>query len=338
MTAPPPPPREIFDTLARRALEEYHLGGLPFTFLQHSENVTYRVRKPDDGSYLLRLHIPAVPAIGFHGADAAAVKSELLWLEALRRETDLPLQTPVRNKRGQLVSQLTTEEQDVNCSLLEWLEGEPYEREDESEYTAAQLGMLVGKLHTFSSHWHLPAGFMRPKRDKSYFEQSLKALEPAVEDGRIGYRDFRELEVAIQTLVELMQSLHKSRHIEGLLHGDLHRGNFLYANGQIKLIDFSYCAFGNYLLDIAICLSDMNVKLHPFFLKNYQTLFELPEEHERLIESFFLGSSVGTLALWIDNPLAQETLVHRASIVAQEFAARFNNDERFWFDQNKNFV
>jgi thiamine kinase-like enzyme len=115
------------------------------------------------------------------------------------------------------------------------------------------------------------------------------------------------------------------------LHGDLHRGNFLLQRGRIKLIDFSMSAFGDFAYDLGTCLSNVRTAYHSVFLERYAQYLALPKNYERLVEGYFLGSSVVTFALWISDAESQETLIQRVPLVAREFAARFNNDEHFWF-------
>ena len=322
----------LFAKVARQALEAYGLADAPYTYLQHSENVTFKVDLPDGSARLLRIHAPRSPLMGNHGADAEMVSSELVWLEALRRETDLPVQQPVRNREEQLVTRVGVKgRRPFNCTLLEWLEGEPYQRELESEATAAQLGVMIGKMHRFSAQWQAPAGFSRPRRDRAYFRKALKALRPTIEDGRASYQDFKRLETSVDLLTRMMRRLPKTDQAEGVLHGDLHKGNFLYHQGQMRLIDFSMSAIGSYLFDLGVCFSDMNPALHPVFLESYREWMPLPSNYERLIEAFFLGGMVMTFSFWVRLPEMQEELEHKIPLIAQEYAARFNRDERFWF-------
>jgi Ser/Thr protein kinase RdoA (MazF antagonist) len=321
-------PQQIhFAEIAERALNEYDLVSPSITFIQHSENYTFKVSTLSNADFLLRIHTPVVAEFGKHGADATAVRSEMLWLDALRRN-NMPVPRPIHNRRGGMV----TEVDGFNCTVLDWLSGDEYIREMESEDTVSQIGVLVGKLHLHSSRWRKPRQFTRPRRDEAYFSSALKSLLPAVDDGRIGYRDFKTLETSIDLLVNMMNSTRKSRHTDGLLHGDLHRKNFLYHNGEIKLIDFSMASIGNYMFDLGICMANMSPALHPIFLINYDRLLPLPRNYPALIEGFFIGSYVGTLSYWVNNPQAQEILVQRVPYIAEEYAAKFNRDDRFWLN------
>ncbi len=310
--------------MAARALEAYKIRPETVTFLQHSENVTFKV---DAGkkAYLLRLHVPATPAFGDHGSNVLAVNSEMLWLEALR-QARFPVPAPVKTISKDYVARVG----EVNVTLLKWQAGEGLTREQETEQTAAQIGRLVGRLHQQVSQWKLPKGFTRPRRDARYFENAMLSLWPAVEDGRLSAQDYKALQTSISWLTSEIRNLSQTRATTGLLHGDLHRGNFLLSHGKIHLIDFSMSAFGHFAYDLGTCLSNVRTAYHPILLQNYQRYFALPKGQERLIEAFFLASCVVTFSLWISDIDSQETLIQRVPYIA-EYAARFNREEPFWF-------
>jgi Ser/Thr protein kinase RdoA (MazF antagonist) len=323
----------LFGDIAKRALAEYDMQGCTLAFIRHSDNATFRVEKPGSEPFLLRIHIPITIAMGTHGADPEAINSELLWLEALSQDTDLVLQKPVRNQAGELVSRIPVEGFDgpVNCTLLHWLSGQPYHRDLESEYTACQIGTILGKLHLHASQWKVPDGFKRPKRDLVYFERMLNGLRPALADGRISPPDYAEFETSIGLLGDMLGLLNDNRQTYGIIHADAHKGNLLYHAGEIRLIDFSFCAWGNFMFDVGICLSDMKKELHPVFLKSYKDLRSLPDGYQKLIEGFFIGGMVGTFTYWVSNPHAQELLATKVPQIARDYAAKFNRGEYFWF-------
>jgi Ser/Thr protein kinase RdoA (MazF antagonist) len=115
------------------------------------------------------------------------------------------------------------------------------------------------------------------------------------------------------------------------MHADTHKGNMLYHDGKIRLIDFSFCAFGHFMFDLGICFSDMKESLHRVFLESYQNLRTLPDDHQRLIEGFFVGSMVGTFSYWVANLQAQGMLATKVPQIARDYAAKFNREEYFWF-------
>lgn len=323
----------LFDDIARRALAEYDLQGCTLAFIRHSDNATFKVENPGSEPFLLRIHIPITTAMGAHGADPEMINSELLWLEALSQDTDLVLQKPVRNRAGELVTRITVEAAGgpVNCTLLHWLAGQPYHRDLESEATACQIGTILGKMHLHASQWKLPDGFIRPKRDLAYFVRMLNSLKPALADGRISPPDYAEFETSIGLLGDMMCLLNDDRQTCGIIHADAHKGNLLYDAGEIRLIDFSFCAWGDFMFDMGICLSDMKEELHPAFMKSYTDLRSLPDSYQKLIEGFFIGSMIGTFSFLVSNPHAQGFLATKVPLIARDYAAKFNRGEYFWF-------
>jgi Ser/Thr protein kinase RdoA (MazF antagonist) len=322
-----------YDDIASRALEHYDIRDPRLTFLRHSDNLTYKVDSLSNDSFLLRIHIPITKAMGVHGSDPQMVKSELMWLEALNRDTDLLLQKPIRNKQGNLVTHISNEETpfSCNCTLLHWIEGQDYNRDLETEDTAYQIGEILAKLHNHSEWWQIPEGFKRPNRDIDYFKRVLAGLLPAVEDGRIRSTDFFEFKTSIDLLLEIIRLMGDCRKNRGIIHADPHKGNMLLYEGAIRLIDFSFCAFGHFMFDIGICLSDMKENLHQSFLRGYKSLRILPDDYKEWIEGFFIGSMVGTLSYWVPNPQTQNRLREKAPNIAQKFSKKFNQGERFWF-------
>ena len=320
-----------FTAIAESALTEYGLEGASLTFIRHSDNVTFKVEAPDSGAFLLRLHVPLTRAMGAHGADVAAVASELAWLEALCRDTDLVLQKPIRNRQSNLVTPIAAEDRQVNCTLLHWMAGQPYQRDLESENTAFQIGEILARLHLHASQWDPPAGFQRPRRDSAYFEAMLRGLRPAVSDGQISPSDYEVLETSVALLIDMLSALPQDRQTVGIMHADGHKGNMLYDAGRIRLIDFSFCAVGNYMFDLGICFADMKEPLRRAFLGAYQSLRPLPGDYQRLVEGFFVGSMVGTFCYWVDNPKARDLLVRKVSQIAGDYAEKFNRGEFFWF-------
>jgi Ser/Thr protein kinase RdoA (MazF antagonist) len=323
----------LFSDIAGLALAAYGIKVYDMDFIRHGDNVTYKVDVPILGTHLLRIHVPVTIAMGLHGTDTHMINSELQWLEALCRDTDLVLQKPVRNQDGALVTQVFVEKMDfpINCTLLHWLNGQPYHRDLESEQTAYQIGEILAKLHNHASKWETPEGFTRPKRDIDYFADVLKGINPALDDGRIQSADYTEFEIFIALVNEMINALDENRQTYGIMHADAHKGNMLYIDGNIRLIDFSFCAFGNFMFDLGICLSDMKEYLHPSFLEGYQSFRTLPVNYQRLVEGFFVGSVVGTFSFWVANPQVQALLVKKAPQIARDYAAKFNRGEYFWF-------
>ncbi len=321
--------RTAFDRLARQAVGHYAIAPSEVAFLRHGDSVAYKLSGAG-GTYLLRLHVPVTAALGGHGADPEMVESELVWLEALAESASLVLPVPQRNRDGQLLTQVPAEPRStVNASLLRWVDGEPYHRDLEREDTAAQIGEVLAALHRQAQAWTPPEGFRRPVRDAAHFERHLLALRPAVDDGRIRAADYDELAESVAWLRDMLATRSPvGRH--GIQHADPHKGNMLLDRGRIRLIDFSFCGFGDFLLDLGVALSDMKPELHRACLDGYRKVLPLPDDYARAVQGFFLGTIVGTFSFWAANPRAQELLRTKLPEIAASCAVAFNRGDDFW--------
>jgi Ser/Thr protein kinase RdoA (MazF antagonist) len=112
--------------LALRALGAYPLADPELRFIAHGENTTFRVDATAPGGrdrFLLRVHRPA--RHGRHVDPAAAIRSELDWLIALRAGSGLSVPEPVCAIDGNLTT--TAASGDVPeprvCSVLRWMDG-----------------------------------------------------------------------------------------------------------------------------------------------------------------------------------------------------------------------
>src|ERR1700719_2670058 len=105
--------------LAQFALTAYDLEQARITPLQHFLNTTFRIDIP----YPKQRYALRISRAGYQ--DAATIRSELLWLQAIRRETDLVVPEPLANRNGLL---LTTVEipgvpEPRHCVLFRWVDG-----------------------------------------------------------------------------------------------------------------------------------------------------------------------------------------------------------------------
>src|SRR5215813_6097963 len=92
------PPAELLARIGRMVERSLPLWGLSpaarATMINHSENVTYRIDDPDTGNRsILRVH-----RVGYHSKDA--IRSELQWMDALRREAGVETPETIPAKDG----------------------------------------------------------------------------------------------------------------------------------------------------------------------------------------------------------------------------------------------
>jgi len=311
---------EEYSAWAQQALKAYALACPALTFLRHNENLTFQVSDGKQGTrYLLRLHVPLNEYLAGTQQQPAALASELLWLEALHQETRLTVQQPVRNRSGSLVTLIEAGATTIPCTLLHWVEGESLLQVHPTAELAQALGAVVAQLHTQVQQWSIPAGFLRPRYDREHFRRQVALLAPGVTMGMLQANDYALLQDMVEAILVLIAPLEENRQQWGLLHSDLHRGNCLVYNQDIRPIDFSLCGFGYLLFDCGTCLASLPRAFRQAFLTGYTSHHAFDEHIPRLLDAFFLLSRLGAYIFMLPNPTDQPWLRERIPrFVSQE--------------------
>jgi Ser/Thr protein kinase RdoA (MazF antagonist) len=291
--------------IAQTALTHYNLLNPQLTFLGKSQNTTYRVDVSTGDRFLLRLH-RGIAAAGdcFQTLwqEPSIIQSELLWLNAIAHETELIIPQPVQNRLGEWVTTLTSEEGDppISCTLLRWVPGNHLDGKPTASQIY-QLGQLMARLHQQSIGWPLPTNFNRPTHGVEQVESATVQLEVLVQNGIISAEDYQVFREAATQVQKFIASLQQTPDTWGLIHADLHQGNYLLYNDEVRPIDFSRCGFGFYLYDIGESVGDIEVYLRPRFFEGYTSIRKLPEAYQSIVETFFIGATVENFAFHSTN-------------------------------------
>ncbi len=191
------------------------------------------------------------------GMDASSLQAVQEWMQYLAAHGG-PAPEPVLSCRGRLVERagaqgevLATAARKAGGVLGERL---PFERWNETLFRA--LGRAVGKLHALAKDYRPAVGApLRP-----YWEAASNCFNPdPTPDPSLA-----PVWALRRRVLEELHCLPRERDSFGLIHADLHGGNFLVdeASGAITVIDFDDCAYGWFGMDIAMSLLDMLV-LYP---------------------------------------------------------------------------
>ena len=230
--------------LARYPIEEGRLR-----FVAHGENTTFR-HDGADGSHLVRVHRPERHGRGVDSA--AAIRSELAWLQALRRDTELAVPEPVAARDGASTVVAGASGTTRVCSVLRWMDGRIHEASPRPVHLH-RLGAAMAQLHEHADAWRPPAGFVRVQWDHEAFFGNVMVYgaTPAA-----GCWDLlpTELRARFKSVDARMVDLLPDAGDAGLIHADLHLGNTLFDRGAVKLIDFDDCGTGPRLYDLAVAL------------------------------------------------------------------------------------
>ncbi|MGH2616123.1 MAG: phosphotransferase enzyme family protein [Thermomicrobiales bacterium] len=253
--------------LAAEALGAYDVQPVRVAPVRRGDNAAFRVETSDGQRYVLRIH--RVRGTPWHPVRSSAeVGSELAWLAALRRDTDLVVPEP------------------RICVLSRWVEGR-FLNASLTPRHLARAGAFMARLHLHALAFERPEGFTRGWVGDTSPEVAAYVLDTVSE---FGGRDAAAIaEEVIGRARAAQEALGKTRETFGLIHGDLHQENYLFHRGEVRAIDFDDCGWGHCLWDFAVTLSEVSYfleydALRSALLRGYQAVRPLPEGIETHLE------------------------------------------------------
>jgi Ser/Thr protein kinase RdoA (MazF antagonist) len=272
--------------LAATAVADYDVEPTRLWLLAHLEN---SVESRAGERYVLRVH--RTSGSPWHPVRSAAeVQSELRWLEAIRRDTDLGVPSPVRRRDGALLTVAATAgvPEPRICALFRWVAG----RFANAGLTATHLervGRFMARLHEHAQSFSPPAGFDRWRIGDVSKEASAYVADMLSEV--VGRDDAAIALAVIDRVQETRRSLGEGPDIFGLIHADLHQENYLFHRGTVRAIDFDDCGWGHFPYDLAVTLSEISSRpdyddWRAALLRGYRSVRAFPESHEHALESF----------------------------------------------------
>ncbi|WP_158555843.1 phosphotransferase enzyme family protein [Peribacillus glennii] len=152
------------------------------------------------------------------------------------------------SKNGQLVeTRKARDETEFYISCFEMLPGRQigWRNIEENGGLARIWGAAIGKLHRITKSYQPPTGkAARLQWDDDELIQ-IEMFKPDIESEIAAYRD---------RIIAQINSLEKTEDNYGLIHSDLHSGNFHIHGEDIFLFDFDDCSYHWFGSDIAIPL------------------------------------------------------------------------------------
>ncbi|PJK18902.1 phosphotransferase enzyme family protein [Mycolicibacterium goodii] len=294
-----PADHELF---ARAALGAYRRDlDTPLRLLSLSENATYLAGDPDGDAepIVLRVHRP-----DYHSV--AGIASELSWMAALRRETNVRTPELVLARDGDQVVAATVGDRTLYVDAVSFVSGCTAE-EAPDVVGFAELGELTAIMHDHAQSWTAPASFTR-------FSWDLDAiLGPEARWGNwrdapaLTEDDKASISRAVAEITRRITEFGASPDRYGLIHADLRLSNLMVDPASpgtgITVIDFDDCGWGWHLADLAAVVSWLEESpeaggIIAEWLRGYRAVRALPDEHLALIPTFVLLRRV-QLTAWI---------------------------------------
>lgn len=312
---------EFYHELVHEALKHYNLTGNTVNFLQKSDTVTYKL-EGSSGTHLLKIHNQA--------QTRQSVESELIWLKAIKEDTNLVVQEPCLNHNGRLVTEIIREDIPYLVTIQKWIEGEVLDREP-TEDEVKSLARLLAALHEHARHWRRPEGFSRISYDLDQLEASFLKMGILVTQGIIDETVYITYQEAVKKMKKEIAECSKSEENFGLIHSDLHESNYVVHQGRVSPIDFSACGFGYYLLDLAETCQHLSRENRRILVHAYGEQRKLPDQADRLLEAFILWAVIRGFAFHSDNPEEREYLSESVPAIADAWCSKYLQDVRFLF-------
>ena len=230
--------REQFnEDILARLVERYGIGVDALEALDGFESFIYEVKGAQQ-PYILRIS---------HSSHRTPnqIRGEVEWINHLA-DYGVPAARAVPSAGGNLVEVVDAGEGQFAATSFVRAPGTYVRREDWQPELFQRLGQIVGRMHALA---------------KRYAPSDLRCKRPEWYDDAEGFVEAR-LRPSEQTaidranaLVSYLHTLPVSRDAYGLVHIDVHRGNFYVDDGgQITLFDFDDCQYSWFTDDIAMAV------------------------------------------------------------------------------------
>lgn len=208
----------------------------------------WRVRPKSSPDLALRLYSAS-------HQDPAAIDTELDLLEALAA-TGLHVPVPQRSTEG---TRLHRHPDGRYAVLLTWLHGCQYDRGLTPTRLEA-VGRFTGALHRVATTLRA-AGRVRTEREAAPLE--LPAWAAGTRNGmeRLSATHRALLRDSAARMHDAIEAFGRGPECWGLVHGDLHQWNLLFARGAAGAIDFTDCGMGFQAMDLAATLQYLRYPL-----------------------------------------------------------------------------
>lgn len=272
-----------------------------------SENATFLIRDPKAGrDMIVRVHRP-----DYH--TEAEIRSELDWIEALRRDGVIATPQPYPGMDARLLQTFSDGRTLRHAVAFQFMSGKEPDAESDLVRWYGALGEINARLHGHSRTWNRPEGFTR----KTWNFDTIVGPKAYWGDWRaaLGLTDAGKatIERAYALLEAQTQAYGYGNDRFGLVHCDMRAANLLVDGDRLGVIDFDDCGICWFAYDFAAAISFMEHEpvvpaLTAAWLDGYRRVSPLSAEHEAALPMFVMLRRI-QLTAWIashsETPTAQ---------------------------------
>lgn len=282
--------------LAINALEHYPIEAERVTLIGNDWNCTFRIETTNGKKYFMRVNVPEYTL--------AQTRSELLWMDYLRSQTDITVPMPLQTIEGDYVAVASAEgvPEPRQCVVFSWVRG--HTLEDITHEMAIQWGHIAARLHRYAAAFRPPPDFTRMVYDDIFYFNT---------DAVIMFRDEhrwlmkgKKRPALFQRGIERVQAeidwLFDSGEPPRLLHGDLHLFNVMTFHKRLAVIDFEDMVWGYPVQDIGISMHHVHRRddfeaIKAAFIEGYTSLEPWVEQREGQLEAMMLARQLNLFNL-----------------------------------------
>lgn len=312
--------------IAQHALAQYDINVVSVSPIAQSGAAVFKIEDNRGQLYSLRVHESKSSTLEKIWTRPDVLDSELVWLDALNRDTSLTLPVPKRNLQGSYVTQVD----DINCTMLSWVEGEQ-KQYFTSEQELKSSAEMTAALHHHARKWQPPSSFIRPTVNRARIQNALDLLKQQVWEGLLDAHDVQILEAAGEKAMALLDILPKNKLTWGVLHGDIVPPNIVFVDGVANPIDFGACGFGPFLTDLAITFFYIHPHTRQQYIEWYGKHFPLPNNYVAQLEGLFIALRLIVMMNALGLPDANNWIPADVKKTASREFSRYAIGEDFLF-------
>jgi Ser/Thr protein kinase RdoA (MazF antagonist) len=230
--------------LARRALAHYPVAVESLVPLAMNQNWMFKLRTKDGRTFVVRVNRPGMRT-------PLDVASEMAWLAALRRDTDLIVPDPLPDRSANYV-QVIADDEGVEhpVSVFGWIDGRNVGDRIDTKL-ARQMATAVGRLQEHADRFRPPSPFTTSTLSSVWAFGGRPELAPPLFPAE---RSARILRAAARGQARFDELLARKDEVR-FLHIDLHMGNIRHVKGgKVAILDFDDSRWAHPVQDYAIPL------------------------------------------------------------------------------------
>ncbi len=276
--------------VALQVLQRYPFQVKEIRFLAKESNTHYTVITNDNQRYVLRIYSDMETT-------QADNLTELFWLRALQRDTDLCVTEPIPDCEGRYLNLVCTDDRPaMRCVVFSWVPGRSL-----SHYLSPRnyekFGWVLARLHQHAETLQLPETLAPRRWDRLFYFPDEPDL---IHHPKYRHLFHKERIWLLDKVMENAQMLLDRLYSDPapiLIHSDLHMWNVRLHKGSFCLMDFEAVLMGYPVQDVAITLyygtkRDDYAELSAAFQQGYSRLRPWPIETQYQLETLWAARMV----------------------------------------------